>query len=184
MVARPRPSTLQGMSLLLLGHVAKPVPPPPPPPPCRFPYTERPPTPKAQRVTSCVLPLHHIGGPYRNCVGATYGGMFKILETSGGSSAPAKTTPKAEFKAHDVAVTALASNPLNPCYVMTGAQDGCVHMWNLRDRPGQVCGGGGQALRGRTVCGLLGNCSLACMCHASRHWLQYGAWCLCCSARA
>lgn len=75
--------------------------------------------------------------------------MFKIFETSGGPSAPAKTTPKAEFKAHDLPVTALASNPLNPSYVMTGAQDGCVHMWNLRDRPGQVG-------RDRGWCGRLG----------------------------
>jgi hypothetical protein len=49
-----------------------------------------------------------------------------------------RTTAKAEFKAHDVPVTALATNPINACHLITGAADGCIHMWNLRDRPGQV----------------------------------------------
>lgn len=92
----------------------------------------------AGRPTGMVVSLHGASAALRQCCATGSGGKVLVYETGGlATAAPASAArPRAEWRASDVALTAMARSPALPSCLITGAQDGSVIVWNLKERPG------------------------------------------------
>jgi hypothetical protein len=95
----------------------------------------------ASRVTPLsrrpqVVSLSQFGGPLVGCCAVARGTQLAVYPTAlQPGAAPA---PKAQWRAHEAPVTALHRSAFG-VQLLTGASDGCVHMWAPASLPGSAC---------------------------------------------
>ncbi|PSC73489.1 WD40 repeat [Micractinium conductrix] len=82
-----------------------------------------------------VASLHSFGGPLaETCVGS-YGGALVVWRVGSANKPGASSgVPTAVWKAHDALVTSLLKSPFG-LTLFSGAADGKVHVWNMREKP-------------------------------------------------
>ncbi|PRW60909.1 WD40 repeat [Chlorella sorokiniana] len=88
-----------------------------------------------------VASLHSFGGPLAETVVASYGGALVCWSVgnaskpaASNSATPGSAAPKALWKAHDALITALHKSSFG-LSLFSGAADGKVHMFNMREKP-------------------------------------------------
>eukprot|EP00798_Chlamydomonas_sp_ICE-L_P025669 gene25669-11335_t len=93
--------------------------------------------------------LNSQGRQLRACFAVSQACKISIFETQTGTATPNMTPkPRAEWQAHQTPITALHSSAMSGT-LLSGAADGTISIWNMRDRVGaciktlQPHGGGG-----------------------------------------
>ncbi|EFN58673.1 hypothetical protein CHLNCDRAFT_140264 [Chlorella variabilis] len=88
-----------------------------------------------------VASLHGFGGPLAETCVAAYGGALVVWPVGNASkpgasnvATPGSLTPKALWKAHDSLITCLHKSSFG-LFLYSGAADGKVHMFNMREKP-------------------------------------------------
>ncbi|KAK3261413.1 hypothetical protein CYMTET_29676, partial [Cymbomonas tetramitiformis] len=78
-----------------------------------------------------VVSLRTLGGGLKNCFVVSYQGFLRIYNMPGGNS---KKSLRAEWKAHSKDITCLHLSAFT-CSLISGSEDGAIHIWNLKDGP-------------------------------------------------
>ncbi|GAB4814875.1 hypothetical protein N2152v2_001921 [Parachlorella kessleri] len=96
------------------------------------------PHPGAQRLPgqSClaVASLHSFGAVLEGCVAAAYGGGIAVWPVGTAAHLNRPQAPRALWKAHSSRITVLHKSNFRLA-LFSGADDGTVHMWSMRERP-------------------------------------------------
>eukprot|EP00887_Chlorella_sp_A99_P002337 scaffold10.g2337.t1 len=82
-----------------------------------------------------VVSLHPLGGPLAECAAGSYGGAVVVWQVGSASRLLHPKAPKAMWKAHGGLITALHRSAHPGLLLFSGAADGAVHMWSLREKP-------------------------------------------------
>ncbi|KXZ49128.1 hypothetical protein GPECTOR_23g57 [Gonium pectorale] len=96
--------------------------------------------PQPPRLLSKVASLHSFGGGLRSTCAAAYQGNVYVYDAPGLAAPPGApptgAPPKGSWKAHDSApISALVTSNAGGARVATGAKDGHVILWDMRQRP-------------------------------------------------
>ncbi|KAK9823156.1 hypothetical protein WJX72_000685 [[Myrmecia] bisecta] len=99
-------------------------------PPANTPQAAAPPS--ASQLATQVASLHHLGKPLAHCCAAAYGNSIVVYPTT---IVPGEIPKqKAIWAAHSAPITSLRCSAFG-MHMVSGAADGTVHLWDLRNKP-------------------------------------------------